>query len=436
MKNSLLIIPFLLLQTSMIFASVSNIKLTRQIVEQEALKSSYNAKALTAEVDALKNKVDAQHSQLLPKINLEGSYKYITDVPTLKFPGGATTKFGDNQNYSIGPVLSWTLLDFGSTKKSVNGLQAQEKAKSAEKESNNRQILLNARLAYFKIQLRLEQQRLVSDSLKLVESQHKDIQNRINAGSSNRIDLLSAHKEVLNLKLQSRQIQTELKADIRDLYTLMGRSDSIDPLVPIEVDDITSSVSALSKYQKDNIDSLDLTQHPLIKMHTANAESLRYTAESFNANQLPKLSFFAKTSIDYPNGPILENFNQNTIGVNLTMPLFEGSRSQNEAAEKQNMAIASENRREQVRTELIRDWKKAQDQLSGLRAKVEFYKDLVKESEERSKLIYASYKIGRSSFLEVQSANLQALEAKVQSTTNDVQVLIQLAFLASISEEQ
>jgi outer membrane protein TolC len=436
MKNSLFILPFLLLHTIGATAFGSNIKFTREYIEEEALKTSYYAKTLNAEADAVRNKVDAQHSLLLPKISLEGSYKYITEIPTLKFPGGASTRFGDNQNYSIGPVLSWTLLDFGSTRKSVNGLRALEKAKTAEQEMSKRQILLNARLAYFKVQLRIEQQRLVSDSLKLVESQHKDIQNRINAGSSNRIDLLSAHKEVLNLKLQSRQIQTDLGADLRDVYTLIGRNDSVDLLVPLEVDAIATSVTALSKYQKDSGDSLDLNQHPLIKMHTANAESLRLTAESFKANQLPKLSFFAKTSIDYPNGPILENFNQNTFGINFSMPLFEGSRSSNEANEKQNMAVASENRREQVRIELIRDWMKAQDQLRGLHAKVEFYKVLVKESEERSKLIYASYKIGRSSFIEVQSANLQALEAKVQSTTNDVQILIQLAFLASISEEQ
>jgi outer membrane protein TolC len=216
----------------------------------------------------------------------------------------------------------------------------------------------------------------------------------------------------------------------------MGKNESVNIADPIKVDSISSSVIELMKYQKYNFDKLDFNQHPLIKMHTANAEALRLTAESFKANQLPKLTFFAKTSIDYPNGPLLENFNQNTIGINFSMPLFEGSRSTNEAAEKQNMSIASEHRRDQARIELIRDINKAQDQLKGLLLKIEFYKDLVKESEERSKLIYAAYKIGRSSFLEVQSANLQALEAKVQSTTNDVQVLIQLAYLASISEEQ
>lgn len=435
MKHLLSILVLTFATLNITFASEAINRLTRKYIEEEALKSSYNSKAINAEVEAVQNKADVQNSFLLPKINLEASYKYITEVPTLKFPGGTTTKFGDNQNYSVGPVLTWTIYDFGATSASVKGIQAQVKAKSAEKEIVERQILLNVRLAYFKVQQRVEQQRLILDSLKLVESQYQDIQNRFKEGSSNRIDSLSAHKEVMNLKLQSRQIQTDLKSDLRDLSALIGTNNSINLLIPVEVDPIATSLLTMSKFQNDNLNEVDLRLHPLLQMHKENAESLRLSADNFKANQLPKISLFAKASIDYPNGPILENFNQNTVGLNFSMPLYEGKRSSNEVLEKQNMAIVSEHRREQAKIDLIRDWNKAMDQYKGLREKVEFYNTLVKESEERSKLIYSSYKIGRSSFLEVQSANLQALEAKVQSTTNDIQTLIQLAYLASISKD-
>jgi outer membrane protein len=327
-------------------------------------------------------------------------------------------------------------LDFGSTRKLVGGAEALKVSKEAEKHLINRQILLAARLAYFKIQLRAEQQRLVTDSLKLAKSQHRDIQNRKNIGSSNRIDLLAAHKEVLNLKLQSRQLQSDLSSDLRDIYALIGLNES--PLAPSpgEIDPIQKSWVALGKYEDAQFNENALSQHPLVKMHAAAAESLRLTSESFRANTLPKLSLFLKTSIDYPNGPILENINQNTVGLTLSMPIYEGGRSSSDAAEKQNLAVASDNRREQARIDIYRDWQKAKDQLKGLRDKREIHDDSVRESIERAKLVYGSYRAGRSSFLEVQSANLHALEAKVQATTNDVQILIQLAYLASISEEQ
>jgi outer membrane protein len=435
MKNYLLTFAVAISPLARITATESSITLLLSEIEVQALASSHNAKALNAEIDAAKNKTEALHSLLYPKLVLDANYKYISEVPTLNLPGGAHSAFGDNNNYSIGPVLSWTVWDFGSTQKSLKGAVATEISKESEKKLTTRQTLLAARLAYFKVQLRQEQLRLVTDSLKLAESQYRDIQNRVSVGSSTRIDLLSAHKEVLNFKIQSRQIQSDLSSDLRDLYAIAGLSDSTDFSRPVNIDPISSSLMVLSKYENIKINKLDLDQHPLIKMYTSNAESMRAMSESFSANKLPKISLYAKSSIDYPNGPILEKFNQNTIGINLTMPIFENGRSTHEASEKQNLAIASENRREQARIDLFRDWQKSKDQLKGLQDKVDIYKKAVTESEEQARLVYSSYRFGRSSFLEVQSSNLHSLEVKVQSTTNDVQILIQLASLASISEE-
>lgn len=411
-------------------------QLSLKEIENQALEASYGRKTISAEFDAVKNKIEGQESLLYPKIFLEGNYKYVSEVPTLSFPGATKTAFGDNKNYSIGPILTWTLWDFGSSKKSIKGTEAVLKSKEAEKSLSNRQIILNVRLAYFKVQLRIEQQKMVADSLKLAASQHQDIKNRVSAGLSNRIDLLFAHKEVLNLKIQSRQIQSDLSNDLRDLYALIGQNDFFETNIQTMVDPLESSLTSLSKYETTGILANHLDQHPLIKMHTANAEASRLAAESFSANKLPKFFLFAKSSIDYPNGPILKEIHQNTVGVSISMPLFEGGKSSNESLEKQNLAIASENRREEARTNLIRDWQKANDQLQGFKDKIQIYQTSVSESAERAKLVYSSYRIGRSNFLEVQSANLHALEAKVQSATNDVQRLIQLAYLASISEEQ
>lgn len=410
-------------------------KISLKDTEQWALKSSYSVKALEAEGDAIGNKMTAQRSLLFPKISFDATYRYLSEVPELNFPGGAKAAFGDNQNYSVGPILTWTVWDFGSVRKAVKGIESQGTSKKHEKNLADRQILLSARLAYFKIQLRTEQMRLVGNSLKLAESQYRDIQNRIKAGSANHIDLLSSHKEVLNFKLQYRQIQSDLSSDIRDLYALIGKNDSNDVSLSIEVDSIQSSLKELSaKYGNNQLDEAKLGQHPLIKMHTANMESNRLIAESFKANQLPKLSLFLKSSLDYPNGPVLEQIQQNTIGVALSMPLYEGGKSSNESAEKQNLARAFENRQNQARVDIIRDWNKAKDQLNGLRDKSGIYKNSVSESLEHAKLVYSSYRAGKTSFLEVQTANLHALETRVQSTTNDVQMLIQLAYLASISE--
>lgn len=434
-----LLLILLLLHTSSLraFAKQQETSLLRlHDVELQAVNSSNSLKASHEEWLASTHKVDASNSFLFPKVSLEGTYKYISEVPTLKFPGGTSTPFGDHQNYSLGPSLSWNLLDFGAIQKLALSAESQNIAKSAEKNLIYRQTILAARISYFKIQLRTEQQRLISNSLKLAESQYRDIQNRKNAGSSNRIDLLAAHKEVLNLRLQSRQLQSDFNSELKDLFAMISKNEpEFSKDVP-EFDSIQSSLLAFSKYENSQLNPQTLNNHPLIKLHSANAESLRWTSESFKANELPKLTLLLRTSIDYPNGPLLESFNQNSIGINLSMPLYERGRTSSEASEKKSLSIASEYRREQVRIDFYRDWKKAKEQLQGFRDKTEIHATSVQESDERAKLVYGSYLLGRASFLEVQSANLHTLEAKVQATMNDIQILNQLAYLASITEEQ
>lgn len=411
-------------------------KLSLKGAESRALRASFGAKAIGAEMTSLQHKIKAQQALQYPRISVEGSYRYVSEIPTLSFPGGASMAFGDNRNYSFGPVLNWTLWDSGAVQNSIKGAEAQVKAKESEKQLTHRQIVLSSRLAYFRVQLRLEQKQMIADSLKLAESQHRDIANRVRAGASNRIDLLSAHKEVLNLKIQARQVEADLNGDMRDLYSLIGKGDIVDTPAGLELETIASCLVSLSKFENVSIDARSLEQHPLIRMQTASADSTRFLADSLRAGRLPKVALYAKSSLDYPNGPILDEINQNMVGLTLSMPIFEGGRSANKSAEKLKLVMAIENRREQARSEMIRDIHKANRQLRGLKQKIEFYKRLVSESEERAKLVYSAYRLGRSSFLEVQSANLQALDAKAQSATNEVQILFQLAYLASVSEEQ
>lgn len=434
MKKALSGLIAIAFQINFVFAEDNSLFLSLTEAEKLALNFSFQTKIAESSYTSAANKADAQRSFMYPKLSLEGSYKYVSEIPSLSFPGGAKMAFGGNDNYSVGPVLTWTLWDFGNIRNSVKSLDALVSSKDAEKKFSIRQAILKTRIAYFKVQLKSEQFKMISDSLQLAESQHKDIKNRLSAGSSNRIDLLSAHKEVLDLTIQAKQVQSDLNNEIRDLLTLIGKDPLLNTGKEIKLDPIKTSLSSLGRFGSIVPTREIIEHHPLVKMHADNAESARRLAESLKSNKLPKISLMAKTSLDYPNGPVSEQIHQNTIGVNLSMPLFENNRSNNEAAEKQNMARVSEYQRESVLTDLLRDWSKAQDQLRGLNEKVEIYNNLVKESQERARLIYGSYKVGRLSFLEVQNANLQALDAKVQSAANDVQILFQLAYLASVVE--
>jgi hypothetical protein len=60
----------------------------------------------------------------------------------------------------------------------------------------------------------------------------------------------------------------------------------------------------------------------------------------------------------------------------------------------------------------------------------------VKETEELAALTYDSYRSGQARFVEVEAANLRALEAKVQEARTKVEMLVQLAIMRSLSKEE
>ena len=176
-----------------------------------------------------------------------------------------------------------------------------------------------------------------------------------------------------------------------------------------------------------HFDDSAIERHPKIRATAFQADSLRFAAEGASALHWPRVTLFAKSSLDYPNGPTLERVHQNSVGATLTWSLFEFGRIHYDAAEKRSLADAAEGRKRQLEIDLARDWRKTLDQIAALNDQRETHRLSIEQSEKLVDLIYQSYRAGHSSFLEVQSSNLAALNAKIAGRRNEIQILIQTA---------
>ena len=439
---------------SMSWANSPQIHLRLRAMQEKALQYSPRLLAIRSEEDSARSHAEAQHTFLFPKLYLDASYRYQSVVPSLTFPlpGAPNLSFGDNNNYSIGPALQWTALDFGANLNSWKSASETEKAKSQERQSVERQVLLLVRQAYFRVQLALEQMHIISDSLALSEAQYQDIRHRYQAGTSSRLDSLSAHKEVLSYSVQLRRSQADLSAAIRELYAVSGeplpadfskpvtavlqkdasRAENEAPTVWVQADPISESLETVKTEVPLKYD-LPMDANPQLQTLAHQSESALKAGDASQSGLYPKLQFSAKSSYDYPNGPIKDHIQQNIVAMSLTMPLFEFSRTRLEAQATRSQALALEARREQSLLDLQRDWNQALDQLAALQEQQKLLRESAAESVEVARLTYDSYTAGRSTFLEVQSANLRSLDARVQATRNDVQILIQLALINNLA---
>lgn len=421
-----------------------NLSLEHAVVQ--AYKTSNRLQAKLYELEAYHSREAVNGSLLWPRLTLEASWKYMTNVPEIAvMPRMPAVKLGDNNNYSVGPMLTWSIMESGGTYFAWRAAQAVVRAKENEVEALRREIRLRTQMAYFQTQMALAQNRLIADQLRLSQVQYRDIRNQTQAGQASRIDLLSAHQDVINNQRQLRLAQTDLASALRDLLNWTGGGEGIDPTRPADagttpageaaptvrlaLDPLPQSLARLEAAAHGRPDP----EYPQAQMFLELAEANRRSADSLGTGHWPKVQLSAKTSLDYPNGPVLETVNQNLFGVNVSWSLYEFGRVAEQTAEQRHNAEMNAKQADQTRTDVLLAWNKARDQVAQFREVQEFDRQAVGETDELARLVYQAYRTGRSTYLEVQNANYRALGAKIQSVRTNVQLLMQLATLESLT---
>ena len=445
------------------FAGTLNLDLTWKQAETQALQTSPRLKASQADVNAAEAEMNSQYATLFPKLTFESSYRYLSVLPTFTL-GGQSLTFGANSSYSVGPVLSYTLFDGGALRSAYQALKFLSESRIAERESTLRQFVGTVRLAYVRVQLALEEQRLTAEALKVSQSQYEDILRRFRVGAASELDRLSAHREVLALLLVFKQRQAELAGSLEDLIALTGNQggysdrdlsspydhtltappDKDMPLatVLVNLDTLEDSLTqfgiapsldqeSLSRWANQLNEPNDTD--PKLRAQEFLAKASEYSAQTAGGALWPTLQVSAKTSLEYPNGPIAQQIHQNTVAVSLSLPLYEWNRSRYSVEKKLNEAESIQYRREQLALDLKRDWRKAIQLMNSLSNQLTISKETLSEAEKQARLSYSTYRLGRITLTELQAANLRAHESKVQSARITAQLLFQMIQLKTLS---
>jgi outer membrane protein TolC len=381
---------------------------------------------------------------------LQGNYYYQTDVPSLSVGPLGQVTFGTNDNYSVGLVGTYTLFNGGKDWKNADSFDLLAQGREKSFTAQEKQIELDVRIAYFKVQYGLRQLVLTSDSLKLSLSQEHDIDLRLKAGASSKLDLLQAQQDVTTYQLRYRQAQSDLAASLHNLFTLIGEKKTLDAFRPVPADLVSvipKGVGQPTLIVK--LDALDATlakmsarkienagpRHPEIAALELQSAASRMAAEAEEANLWPSVQLQAKEIYEYPNVVLPQSTWQGIFAATVSFPLFEGGSSKNRASQKAAEAEATQYQREQRLMEMERDFGIAQDALASLKEQQEQSEANITQAKEVARLTYLAYQAGRSRYLDVQNANIKLLQAQVSKAQIDSEILSQLAVLNYLSAE-
>lgn len=423
--------------------------LTLDASEAAAFETSHELKAAQALVDAAVAHADALKTALFPRLALDGRFASFSHVPVLKV-GPVEQEMSDYKSYSVGASATWDLLSLGAAYPAWKAAQAQVQAQRQGLEDARQQLRLRVRLAYFQTQLAATQQRLYTDALKLAQSQADDLALRFKAGTSSRIDALSASNDELDRRSAYRISQSELAQDLRALFALTGQGDGLDLSLPVD-DAVGQSLPA--KVEQPTL-RVRLDDDSTLADELAGAETAKFSpgarpqwlelqalvdqaqrqVSTAWAGHLPQGSVSYRYSDDYPDGVNFVDVNQQTLGANVSVPLFAfGQVSRNVDNAKALLRAAQENQ-DKAATDLETAYLSARDRLAGLKDQRGLQAQAASQADELQRLAYQSYKVGGSTYLEVQKYSLDALEAKLNLAITEAQMRIELANLAALTD--
>ncbi len=394
----------------------------------------------------------SQKSTLLPLLVLDGTAKVVDELPRVSFvPGRPPVEMGDHQNWSVGASLSWTVWDWGALRSAWKSASAGAEARKEAERLTRRQVLLAVRSAYLQVRLAREQVRLLSDSLLLSQAQLRDVRARVSAGTAGALDLSSSKMETLSRRRGLREARAALAMALRDLSNLTGETPPADPSLPL--DDLTAAAppegidppTLLLTLENDASLQRHLTplgptptaaEQPQIRQWEETARSARLQASGANASRFPKIQLTGRSSYEYPNQMELKTVQQNTLLAQASMPLFDAGRASRQSSAARAQAEAAEARQRQAFGDWERDVQKARDQYTALQDEALLDEETAQEAAAFSKRVSESYRSGRSTYLEVESADLKVLQARVTLARTQAQLLLQAAVLRSLTSDR
>lgn len=412
--------------------------------EKGALASSGDYRGAIFSAEAAGAAAAAAGSALYPRLALEGSLRYAAEVPEISMPAalGGARPLGDNWTYSVGPSAYWTL-DGGGLRHAREAARRRAAARSAEAEAARRGALLRARAAYFRMQLALEKVYLIGEGLALSESQLRDMELAVKAGTRSRLDGIRARQETLDRRRDLVRARAELSGALRALALASGMDVPASEELPLDARLAGRDYAAGALLVKaDPYDSLLSRLLPAAQVGPGEAPAVKALAEAsaaalassklYRAEKLPRLVFSARTSVDYPNGPNLYSFVQGAAGLALNMPLFESGRLDEKEQESRLEAEAATALRGEAARAAAGDYALALDEYRALLDEQGINIEASEEAAEAARLAYAAYKSGGATWLEVESSNLRALRARTDLASANSGILIKLAVLDSL----
>ena len=179
-----------------------------------------------------KNDLEASHGVVvqtravaLPQLLASGQYKYTDPNAIENFPSGTNGASGfqqPNQNWNAGVQLVQSIYEGGKIVAAFHAANATRQQALAQYQTSVADTLLSVRLAYYDTLLAAQQITVHEASVNLLQKELEDQQNRLNAGTVPKFNVLRAEVAVANERPNLIQAKNNYRIAKNNLSNLLG----------------------------------------------------------------------------------------------------------------------------------------------------------------------------------------------------------------------
>jgi outer membrane protein len=398
-------------------------RLTRAQAEQMALKNNPRISVSKLLAMAQHQVVREARSAELPTAN--GNITAVKALDGSRISAGSLTASRLLTHAGAGASVTQLITDFGRTHNLVLTQKLQEKAASADALATQEEIVLATDQAFYDA---LTAQAVLQVAKQTVATRQAT-ESQVNQMTQNKLrstlDLSFADVNLSQSQLLQLDAQNNADATMATLDAVLG----LDHEITYElVDDSSPTDAPPGDY--DQLIQSALARRPDLQARVLGQQSSQKFARAQWDQLLPSIS--ALGTIGSVPVRTDEYYTANwwgAVGVNLSIPIFNGFLYSSEAKEAAYRSRADAERTRDLRDQIVRDVRTAWLQANTAYQRIGVTAQLLREANLSLQLAQTRYQLGLSSIVELSQAQLQQTSAAIDNTNAQYQYRLSLAAL-------
>ncbi len=408
----------------------SSDSLTVGTVVEQALETYPTVKAARREVDAASARVGQARSGYRPRVSAVGMYRRQDPAPEISVPGmpggpdgGRTVGIQPNNLYDGHLRVRQTLYDFGTTEVRIDRAEAGRTAARRRVAVERTVLAFRAVEAFYTTLLADARIGVQREQIDRLERTLAVVRRQTEARTATEFEVQSTRTRLSAARSQLTQFRSERQRQTAELRRLLGSAPS--EIVLRGTIEPTLTAADTTRIDADSLAQRALLQHPSVQVAQAQVHAARRQVRVAHHSDAPSLSLDALGGVKngYP-GELNEPRLNESIGVSLTVPLFEGFATHRQMEEAQAQVQAAEARLADVRRQVRTRVKQA---ASDLRARLDRLATTalrVKQARAAAQLARTRYEAGTITNLNLLEVETELRRARLERTEVQYRVVM------------